>query len=67
MKANRDGPYKFKFNDIIYGFNCKYFFDIIAIVGKDYKFYLSNEATKPFIFKSDIGSALLMPVRVLEA
>lgn len=57
-------PYKFEMNEQTYGFNCNYFLDVISIMGKDCKCYVSNLTGEPFIFKSDIGTALLMPVRV---
>lgn len=58
-------PYKFEMNEQTYGFNYNYFLDVISIMGKDCKCSVSNLTGEPFIFKSDIGIALLMPVRIL--
>lgn len=57
-------PYKFEMNKQTYGFNYNYFLDVISIMGKDCKCSVSNLTGEPFIFKSDIGMALLMPVRI---
>lgn len=57
-------PYKFEMNEQTYGFNYNYFLDVISIMGKDCKCSVSNLTGEPFIFKSDIGMALLMPVKV---
>lgn len=57
-------PYKFEINEKIYGFNYNYFLDVISVMGKDCKCYVSNLTIKPLMFKSDIGMALLMPVKI---
>lgn len=57
-------PYKFEMNEQTYGFNYNYFLDVISIMGDKCKCSVSNLTGEPFIFKSNIGMALLMPIKV---
>lgn len=67
-KIKGKNPFTFEHNGKTYGFNYNYFLNIMAIMGKDTEVYIYvsgfNPTVKPIYFKSAIGEAILMPVRI---
>lgn len=60
-------PFQFEHNGKKYGFNPDFFIEIMTVMGRNTTIYIHNYNTlKPLCFKSDIGEAVLLPVRIKD-
>ena len=59
-------PYIIKYNDEYYGFRISLLIEVFETLGTKSEIFISGNKYKPLYIKSDIGRAVLLPVRVFD-